>query len=192
MKESYEEFRMKVKKNFENHVATMKDLGEVKILEWRNPKSCIYAMQFMIRDGHLFVTGDCRNAIYSWGNPVNFEFLRTCSLNYFYEKLNSLDSHRPREWDDEKAMEALRENLEYSEYDDEDKEEILKDASGSCFSENEWTAFMYKHDEFSTDDKASLYSAGNTLPTLVKYHLAGLHLAIAQLSEKEKAPERQG
>ena len=177
--ETYKEFEIRVKKNFENHVATMKDNGEVKILDWQNPPSCIYAMQFMIRGRHLFVTGDCRNAIYSWSDYIDFDFLRTCDIDYFYSKLNSLESPRPREWDNEKAMNSLKEFLESSGFSDND--EILEEASGASFSNSDWTSFLDEHSELD-----GLYNAGNTIPLLVKYHLAGLHLAIENWQNNTK------
>lgn len=171
--ETYKEFELRVKKNFENHVSTMKDLGEVKILEWQNPTSCFYAMQFMVRGRHLFVTGDCRNGLYSWSDYIDFDFLRTCDIDYFYSKLNSLESPRPYEWDSNKAMNLLKEFLESSGYSDNDKDKILEDASAASFSNSEWSSFLDEH-----SDLDGLYFAGKTIPLLVKFHLAGLHLAI--------------
>lgn len=190
MKDDFDEFKVKAQEKFKNHVATMKDLGEVKILNWRNPECGFYAMQFMIQGGHLFVTGDFYNATYSWSCPVDFEALRTYNLDYFYSKINFLNHSCLCEWDDKKAIDALERSLDDLDFSEEFKKEILSDASDRANSEYEWVSFLHNHQHL-VDDECSLYSAGNTMPQLVKYHFLGLQMSIEQWQNKQVKAEQE-
>lgn len=178
----------KIKECFKNHRATLKDLGEVKILDWAEPGTCCRAIHYIIRSGNLIVTGDFYNAIYSWSEKVTFDFIANCDLWYFFSKFTMLSESKPHEWSGEEALKEFKEYLEnYCDDMEKDKKaELLEYAENCAPNESEWTAFLNDNSELLNDDDYTLYSAGNMMPWMIEYHLKGLRLAMEQLGKKEE------
>ena len=63
-----------MKKVFKNHVATIDD-SNLETLTWMNPGDSCYMINYIIRGGVLFVSGDVGEAIYRWSSPITFEWL---------------------------------------------------------------------------------------------------------------------
>lgn len=103
------------KKNFENHVATFKDLGCIKILDFKNPESNNYSIRFLFDEENyqLHITGDLGELIAT--NKSNMTF------NKFYEFINNVAYFRSKinchsralwEYDCDKAEERVLEILQ--------------------------------------------------------------------------------
>ena len=50
----------KQKEHFKNHIATVKDYGNIKILDFKNPNSNEYRIRFLFEEDYyrLHITGD--------------------------------------------------------------------------------------------------------------------------------------
>lgn len=170
-------------KNFENHIATFKDFGDVQILDWRNPKSCLYGITYMIMGNNLFVTGDCYNAIYSWCEKIDFEFLANLDLVYFFGNINHLANGRrfSTEWSSVKALSEFKHYISENFGDDseERKAELWAMARQCSKSSCSWNQFIDNTIELSGEEY--LVSAGEDIPVEVKLHYVGLRLALHQL-----------
>ena len=131
------------KKNFEKHVATFTDYGNIKILDFKNPDSIVYRIRFVFEEDYyrLHISGDLGELTAS--NYCNMcyekfeDFVR--DPGYFETKI---DCHsRPiYTFDPEKARTDLREKLNgllmpngYQTYEESEEEreekidEILDD-----------------------------------------------------------------
>lgn len=136
----------KQKEHFKNHVATLTDYGNIKILDFANPESSHYRIRFLFEEDHckLHISGDLGELVATNYKNMCYEgfadFVHNTS--YFEEKV---DCHnRPfYEYDYDKAKQELQERFEdyevTSEYDwetdeeyrEEKIEEILDDLNSS-------------------------------------------------------------
>ena len=136
------------KENFKNHIATLTDYGNIKILDFKNPESFHYRIRFLFEEdyyrlhisgdlGELTATNDCNMTFNHFTDFVN-------NIGYFEEKI---DCHsRPiYYYDEDAAREELKEYIEeyglldyYDKYSyswDDDEEEKLKDALDDILSD---------------------------------------------------------
>lgn len=132
------------KEKFKNHKATLTDLGNIKILDFKNPDSCAYRIRFLFEEDYckLHITGDLGELIASNTRNMTYEGFKDYvhSIGYFEEKI---DCHsRPlRYYDEQIARNEIKEYfknkdmidiiLDYKEYDyadtDKSDEEKLDD-----------------------------------------------------------------
>lgn len=109
----------KEKENFKDHVATFTDYGNIKILDFKNPKSSHYRIRFMFEEDYyrLHISGDLGELIaYNYNNMTYERFGSDYVHNrgYFEGKIRCC-SRSIYEYDYEKAKEDLKEYL--AEYD---------------------------------------------------------------------------
>lgn len=130
------------KKNFENHVATLQDLGNIKVLDFKNPNSSNYRIRFIFEEDYCrcHISGDLGELIATNYNNMTFKGFTDFIHNtgYFEEKIDC-HSRRIYEWDEDKARdelkeyfqdcEAIEEIIEASIYDSEEEavEDFLDD-----------------------------------------------------------------
>lgn len=130
------------RKNFENHVATLQDLGNIKVLDFKNPNSSNYRIRFIFEEDYCrcHISGDLGELIATNYNNMTFEGFTDFIHNagYFEEKIDC-HSRRIYEWDEDKARdelkeyfqncEAIEEIIENSIYDSEEEavEDFLDD-----------------------------------------------------------------
>ncbi len=57
----------KQKEHFKNHIATFSDYGNIKILDFKNPKTCHYRIRFLFEEDfyRLHISGDLGELIAS-------------------------------------------------------------------------------------------------------------------------------
>lgn len=136
------------KENFKNHIATFTDYGNIKIVDFKNPKSSHYRIRFLFEEdyyrlhisgdlGELTATNDCNMTFKNFADFVN-------NIGYFEEKI---DCHsRPIYWyNEEAARRELEERIKeyglldyYDKYSyswDDDEEEKLEDALNDILSD---------------------------------------------------------
>lgn len=111
--------REKEKENFKNHVATLTDYGNIKILDFKNPESVFYRIRFMFEEDNcrLHISGDLGELIASNYNNMTFEGFKDFIHNpcYFIEKIDCCS--RPiYVWDEDKAIEEVKEYIEDNDY----------------------------------------------------------------------------
>lgn len=82
----------RAQKLFKNHVATLTDYGNIKILDFKNPESCDYRIRFLFEEDYyrLHISGDLGELIAT--NPHNMtyedfdDFVK--DIGYFEGKIN--------------------------------------------------------------------------------------------------------
>ena len=116
------------KENFKNHVATLTDYGNIKILDFKNPKSNDYRIRFLFEEDYyrLHISGDLGELIAS--NYCNMTFEKFSDfvndIGYFESKIDC-HSRDIYYYDEEVAEKELLKLIEKEDL----KEEILEDRS---------------------------------------------------------------
>lgn len=132
------------KENFKNHVATLTDYGNIKILDFKEPGSSNYRIRFLFEEDYyrLHISGDLGQLVATNYNNMCYEHFSDFVHNtgYFQQKIDCHD-REIYEYDYDKANQELQKLFEdyevASEYNwqtdeeyREDKiEEILEDLS---------------------------------------------------------------
>lgn len=187
-----------IKKNFENHVATIKQyhemdkdgigvLGTIDKLTWKKPGSSNYMIQYIISGNTLCVYGDLGEAIYRWCEPITFEWIAGLNLSYFKGKCQASEVGRDfREWDEKKALDALKyfakeEYFKWKEFEEREGKHALYDNS-------EWNEWLREHgDEVLGEEFWDwAYGIGYTINVRCIYHFIGLHMAMEQIRGDKK------
>lgn len=116
----------KQKENFRNHVATLTDYGNIKILDFKNPKSNEYRIRFLFEEDYyrLHISGDLGELVATNYCNMTFEkfFDFVNSVGYFENKINC-HSRDIYYYDDEKAKQELAKLIDEKDL----KEDILED-----------------------------------------------------------------
>lgn len=99
------------KKMFDDHVATLKDYGDIKVLDFQKPESNYYRIRFIFEDDHdrVHISGDLGEMIaYSYAG-LNFRnFIDWCRRDSIFFKLKvKCSSHPLYTYDRELAEEQL-------------------------------------------------------------------------------------
>ncbi len=175
---------------FENHeVQKYTGLGtSATLLVWGKAGTGINRIQYLRFKNQLFVTGDLGDAIYSWGQIVDFKFIADCSLGYFSEKCIASETGRGyKEWDARK----VREMLEYHFEDDENGEEMRKKYDESAGEsalidgEFEWLCFLRDEGyEIFGDAWWEMGLDGKEVSLRCRAHLIGLKMAMKKLEQQ--------
>lgn len=101
----------KEKKHFENHEATFQDLGNIKILDFKEPGSSHYRIRFLFEEDYcrLHISGDLGHLIATNYNNMTYEGFHDFVHNpcYFSGKIRCMDRER-FSWDYNLAVEELR------------------------------------------------------------------------------------
>lgn len=197
-----------LKRMFKEHVATLTDAGNIKILDFQKPGSNIYRIRFLFEEDYcrLHISGDLGELTAVNFNNMTYEGFRDFvhSPDYFTGKIRTHD--RPLyEWDEEEAEAQLRKMISDNEYE----EDILK---AYTWQENEQEAI----DEFISDVMEDFsYSSGisqkgysaltDTLPDewegvedygkrstgILDIYLGAFEMAQEQLREHEITEEKE-
>lgn len=134
----------KQKENFKNHIATLTDYGNIKILDFKEPGTSNYRIRFLFEEDYyrLHISGDLGQLVATNYNNMCYEYFSDFVHNtgYFEGKIDCND-REIYEYDYDKAKQELQERFEdyevTSEYDwqtdeeyrEEKIEEILEDLS---------------------------------------------------------------
>ena len=116
------------KKYFENHQAKLYDYGNIKVLDFKNPKSNVYRIRFIFEEDYcrLHISGDLGELIacnyYNMTFDKFYDFVD--NVGYFEGKIEC-HSRKLYYYDEDRAREELRKYL----YDNELVEEIVEDSS---------------------------------------------------------------
>ena len=108
------------KKNFQNHVATFTDYGNIKILDFQRPGSNEYRIRFLFEEDHyrLHISGDLGELIAANYKNMVFELFErdfTNNTGYFAEKIDCM-SRKVYYYDEEQAEKDIREYLKDRDY----------------------------------------------------------------------------
>ena len=200
-----------LKRQFKDHVATYQkiycvDGSTMERLLWKKPGTNHFMLEYIRKDGILYVSGDLGFASYWWSGNNSLKWISECHIGYFAGKCEASENGRSfTVWDMDVANASIREYIadEDDRSGEEGESEKLLDrfetANGfdSISSEYEWVAWCYEHAQEVFGDAwwESLGSPGMVLNIRCRYHLEGLKLAIAALEadnpsyDEDEVPE---
>ncbi len=186
---------------FKNHVATLTEEGNLKVLEWKKPGTNVYYCKFVFDNNMMYISGDIGEAVFELTWKADVHSFNGIYTGYFMEKLQAFSGCRYL-YDGEKAgaylEEWLDENIEEMEFKSEDDkedfldtfEELVGDAE-NCDSEDRW-GFGYvnqKYCEFIEKLDINywewIYSIGRTPSQRILGYIVALQMASEQLKAKE-------
>lgn len=177
------------KQKFKDHIATLQNLNNITVLDFKRPNSNEYRIRFLFEEDYcrLHISGDLGElTAVNYNNMVyeNFsDFVN--SIGYFKEKITS-HSRPLYYYDEDSARQELKEKFEdyFYEADLDDKiDEILEDFSDengisqdgyNILSEMDYDAWEYAGD------------IGKKNTDILYVYMLAFKLAKEQLNSKEK------
>lgn len=190
------------KENFKNHIATFTDYGNIKILDFKNPKSYDYRIRFLFEEDYcrLHISGDLGELIASNYNNMTFEKFSDFvnNVGYFEQKI---DCHNRSiyTYDEDLAREALLEMAKnhdwllfsdkYS-YEDDDEKRLNNIIDDILYDFDENTGIGRKgYDELSNleDDLFEfVYNLGKKNTGILEIYMLAFKLAKEQIDKQLK------
>lgn len=190
------------KKEFADHVATLQDYGDIKVLDFQKPETNHYRIRFIFEEDHdrVHISGDLGELIAYNHAGLNFrDFIDYCYRHRVWFKSKVLCSSRPLQtYDRELAEKQLKEKLKDKQLFDEvlayfgdlDYEvvtaffvgEVLVDFSGGggIGEDGKWLLSSIDSTGFWPIDEIGLDRG----PDIVDLYLLAFKLAYRQLQEK--------
>ena len=190
------------KKEFADHVATLKDYGDIKVLDFQKPETNHYRIRFIFEEDHdrVHISGDLGELIAYNHAGLNFrDFIDYCYRHRVWFKSKVLCSSRPLQtYDRELAEKQLKEKLKDRQlfdevlayYGDLDYEvvtaffvgEVLVDfsAGGGIGEDGKWLLSSIDSTGFWPIDEIGRDRG----PDIVDLYLLAFKLAYKQLQEK--------
>jgi len=183
------------KDNFKNHIATLTDYGDIKVLDFKNPKSSIYRMRFLFEADYcrLHISGDLGELIATNYYNMTYEKFSDFSNNigYFMQKIEC--HSRPLYYFDEKiAKEDLKKFLEEHDIPDYEIDDItdcimfdfsLETGLGSQGLHELSEAVLDEVWDFAKD-------MGRRETGILDVYMLAFNLAKKQIDGKEKSEEK--
>lgn len=175
---------------FKDHRATLTKHGNITVLDWREPGTCIYAVRYVFDGSRIYITGDIGEAVFRLTWEADVHSFNDIHIGYFYKKLQAYSGDK-MDFDENKAVKKLKEwkyqlDEDGYEYDIEDMQSLIKAVWG-CSSVNELAheivndRFSYFISELDTDYWEWIYNIGDVIPWRVQAYLIGLKMASEQL-----------
>lgn len=190
------------KKEFADHVATLQDYGDIKVLDFQKPETNHYRIRFIFEEDHdrVHISGDLGELIAYNHAGLNFrDFIDYCYRHRVWFKSKVLCSSRPLQtYDRELAEKQLKEKLKDKQLLDEvlayfgdlDYEvvtaffvgEVLVDFSGGggIGEDGKWLLSSIDSTGFWPIDEIGLEKG----PDIIDLYLLAFKLAYKQLQEK--------
>jgi hypothetical protein len=186
--------------HFKDHVATFKDYGDIKVLDFKRSNSNHYHIRFLFDevDHRLHISGDLGDLTASRHGGITYESMSNFlgSPCYFEEKVVS--HSRPLiEYDEEDARKCVREFLDSEEwepditFDFEDREELINEKIDEILedfddetgiSQNGWDAIT----AIDPDAWEDIRDWGRRRTKITDLYLLAFSLAKAQIEGREK------
>lgn len=179
----------RLKSNFKDHIATLTEHGDLKVLDWRKPGTIFYYVRYVFDGNKIYITGDLGEAVFHLTWKAEIHSFDNIGLGYFHEKLSAYHSDK-YDFSSEQAIKRLTEwidDLKESniEYDHDEMQELLEKVRG-CNQEWEWVEVIHEHQDFISDLEADywewFYNIGRSYPIRFQSYLIGLQMASEQLT----------
>jgi hypothetical protein len=172
---------------FSGHKARCVDIGEIKMIEWRNPGDKLFdnlhVIKYILVDNKLFVSADIGHAVYEFVGHPDFEtialldeaqFRCTCQTSYVGVPFI--------EWDNQLAIDVLDECCS--------EDEILRLNSTFWFNHirnrRDWSDYCDLHGGYVFGNEASEFKTiGDATHLSCRLHLLGLRAALAGLADAQ-------
>lgn len=182
---------------FKNHIATLKDYGELKVLDWKAPGTIVYYCRFVFDGNKMYVSGDIGEAVFNLTWEADVHSFDGISTSYFMEKMAAYSDDR-YDFDSEEAVKALQEwkeqLLEDREFENDfERECFMNDineligAASNCNSEDEWARGCVNNEyyDFISENDPDywewIYNIGRVIPHRVYGYIVALQMASEQL-----------
>lgn len=185
------------KENFKNHIATLTDYGNIKVLDFANPNSSHYRIRFLFEEDYcrLHISGDLGELIATNYNNMTFNKFTDFVNNtgYFEEKV---DCHNRAfyYYDEDTARKELKERFEeyellnyadeYSWQDNDEKrlEYILRDILYDFSDDTGIGSKGYEElSKFDSDYWEWAYDLGKKSTGILDLYMLAFKLAMEQL-----------
>ena len=188
----YQDVVLRATMKFQDHVARLQDLGDVKILEWKNKDGgSVYAIRYLFDEKNcsLTVTGDCGTLVAENFDNMTFEKVSGFFGNYEYfaSKVKAMRGG-PYEFDRDNALEDAAEMLRYTNPSDELFEEAIKEIEDIPTEDGKFILTNNSWDELDhvrmidPNFWSWLPRCGKRISPAVIYIIIGLELAMKQLA----------
>ena len=184
-----------IRKKFKNHIAEFTELSKTMwVLNWREPNTNNFAVQYIFSNGSLMINGDLGEAVYVWHNYIHLFGFADFKQCYFQTKLTAYHEQR-HVFDQHSAIKELKGiRREYmairGDYDlsREDIYNLFEELEGFVWDVDSTDSFMtlaattdiIKFDEWW----CSFQSLGKKMPYRREAYLVGLHMAIDQINKQ--------
>lgn len=175
---------------FRDHIATLTEHGDLKILDWKEPGTIMYYIRYVFDGNKMYITGDLGEAVFCLTWKADIHSFNGLSLGYFHEKLSAYHEDK-YDFDSDKAVKRLREWLndfknDGTEYDHYEMKELFEGARG-CNEEWEWVEVIHEHEEFISELEPDywewFFEIGREYPGRFISYLIGLQMASEQLNK---------
>ncbi len=180
---------------FKDHIATVKEEGNLKTLVWAKPGTGYCRIRYVMDGGMLYISGDLGDAMFrlTWNSAAINSY--DISLGYFTEKLVAY-SGKKYDFDSEEAVKELREWLKRLKEDeckyDHERMRDLFSLARECDNIEQWGWRLQEHSDFLSSVDIDYWewigSIGRVTPPRIRAYLIGLQMAAEQL-ERKKANE---
>ncbi len=181
--------------HFKNHVASLKDYGDIKVLDFKNPESINYRIRFIFEEDwcRCHISGDLGELVATNYNNMTFEGFKDFVHNTGYFKGKIDCASRPiYEYDEELAVKELDERLADVEFDsfcdetqDELREEKIQEIMDDFNSRSGLGSKAYELlNEYDPDCFEYFDSIGRKDTEILELYMLAFELATEQLKEK--------
>lgn len=187
---------------FKDHIATLTECGELKILDWRKSDDWAYAIRYVFDGNKMYISGDIGQAVFCLTWKADVHSFNKIGTDYFMEKMSAFSRDR-YDFDGKEAAAYLKEWLDehiedmgFDNFDEEKEEflekfnELMEDAE-SCDTESRWGHEYVngKHLEFISELDRDywewIYHIGRVVPHWILGYIVGLQMASEQLKSTE-------
>ncbi len=178
------------KEHFKNHVATLTDMDNIKVLDFKKPDSNEYRIRFLFEEDYciLHISGDL--GALTATNVRNMTFDRFHEFmdnpNYFREKIDCIERDLWY-WDEDLAKKQLAERLDWYEpaFGEPSLDDVIDDAM-QYFSYEKGMGEMAREviSELDPDCFEWLYRIGRYSSGILEVYLLAFKMAIEQLNNK--------
>lgn len=178
---------------FDNHIATLRQEGNLQVLDWRDKNgSSFYYVRYVFDGNKLYISGDLGEAIFCFTSPVGIDSFMNFYLDYFYGKLAAF-SDKKVDFNSDEALRIIKQwETDLIEDDVDFDRDVMKELINSvsyCYDVRDLVELVNDtyHDfiaELSRDYWEWIYQIGDQIPIRIQSYLIGLKMALEQLKTK--------
>lgn len=181
------------KKNFQNHVATFTDYGNIKILDFQRAGREEYRIRFLFEEDYyrLHISGDLGHLTASNYNNMRFETFEehfTDNVGYFNGKIDCMDRDRYY-FDEEQARKDIYEYMTEYGFDGDECEvdEFLDDSLEDFDDESGISKAGYDAlSDYYPDVCEVVSDFGKVSTGILDLYMLAFKLAMKQIRKKEE------
>lgn len=177
------------KENFKDHIATLTEYDNIKILDFKNPDSNHYRIRFIFEEDYCrcHISGDLGELIATNYNNMTYEGFKDFVHNtgYFEGKIDC-NNREIYEYDEDVAKEELQERIEdYFENDNnDDMEDVMQDMFNDFDNHHGFGSKAYDIlSEYDYDCWEYINDLGKVSTGILELYMLAFELATKQLDK---------